>query len=126
MAAQLEYDAVSIEHETIGIIGKLTATTEAGEPALGGQLVFTGAAIYYTYYLEVGVKATESDNNKKKGKASKKDAKNNDFEKTTDLSKKEEKLEKLVTLFEPYTWPGETATPPKTPPKPQGLNQVPL
>ena len=80
----------------------------------------------YTYYLEVGVKATESEDNKgKSGKLPKK-GDTNDFKETTNISKKEEKLEKLVILFEPHTWPGKAATPSKAPPKPTGLNKAPL
>ncbi len=125
MGAELALKAAKLEYDTIGIVGKLTGTTEAGEPGFAGQLIFTGAAIYYTYYMEVGVKAIESDDVKTKPKTSRKGG-FDDFKKETSLAKKEEEQKKLVTLFESHTWPNEAAPTAKEPSKANALSKVPL
>lgn len=126
MGAELALQAAKMEYDSIGIVGKLTGTTEAGEPGFAGQLIFTGAAIYFTYYLEVGIKATESDDAKKMGKTSRKGSDDDDLEEGTSVSKETEKMKKLVTLFEPHTWPEKAAAKANEVPKPSALNTVPL
>lgn len=48
--------------EGIGVGLSLFATTKADRPAIGGEVQFTGVAVYYTYYAEASVKEAESKN----------------------------------------------------------------
>ena len=104
LGAEFHAKGARNEKEGIGFIMSLVATTEAGQPALGGNILFTGCALYYTYYAEVGVEGIESDD--KRGKRRQRQGElagaranaNNPL--STDVSAKEQELKKLVTLFE--------------------------
>lgn len=50
------------ESKGIGAVFELTSTVKEGEPAIGGSVLFTGAALYYTYYAEVAKGTVDSKN----------------------------------------------------------------
>ena len=64
IGAELHVAGAKSSAEGIGIETTLFATTEDNKPALGGNIRFTGMAIYYTSWAEAGIKTVESDSAK--------------------------------------------------------------
>ena len=102
MGAAVSIQGASSLYEEVGVIGQLKAGINNGSPVIEGSLVFTGAAIYYTYYAELGVKTLTGEKRnknmfkrKKSGLGSKK--------KSGEI-KKENKKE-LIQIFREYEWP---------------------
>ncbi len=88
----------------IGVELKITATTEKEKPALSGNVTVTGAAIYYAYWAELGVKASDSDKlkqNKKKQPAGRlKKSKS-----SSTVKKNVKDITKWTEIFKGWTWP---------------------
>lgn len=90
----------------IGVYLNLFATTKDDYPALGGQFGFTGCALYYTYYAEVGVESSSSDENNSNRRRSKGGAGGMKVsESKTEAKSSEKEMNKIVTLFKPAKWP---------------------
>ncbi|WP_024462155.1 hypothetical protein [Marinimicrobium sp. LS-A18] len=49
------------ESQGIGAVFELMSTVKDGKPAIGGSILFTGAALYYTYYAEVSKETVDSE-----------------------------------------------------------------
>ena len=103
MGATMSLEGSTAKYDTVGIVGEIKAEIKNGSPALGGSLIFTGAAIYYTYYAEVSVKIIESkSHNKSSGRSRGGGDEESDEENAK--AKKDEKY-KLVTIFRERKWP---------------------
>jgi hypothetical protein len=88
----------------IGIFLSLYATTEKDKPAVGGKVQFTGAAIYYTYYAEIGKEDVISDNSSNQKR--KRNSGSVFGPKTSQEHKlKEDRMEKLAEIFAADEWP---------------------
>jgi hypothetical protein len=61
IGAELHVAGAKSSAEGIGIETTLFATTAENKPALGGNIRFTGMAIYFTSWAEAGVKTAKSD-----------------------------------------------------------------
>ena len=102
VGAEMHVAGVKSSAEGIGLETTLFATTAENKPALGGNIRFTGMAIYFTSWAEAGIKAAESDGDKevprsRKGGKSKKNSEVN-------LNSKKE-YEFKTTIFDGSTWP---------------------
>jgi len=96
----------------VGIKASLTATTEEDKPAIGGSVKFTGAAIYYTYYAEVGGKGMENkdiDSQENHGFINKGSKRNNTVKENSNSKLKEENMKQLVEIFSAREWPKNNA-----------------
>jgi hypothetical protein len=107
IGAELHVAGAKSSAEGIGIETTLFATTAENKPALGGNIRFTGMAIYFTSWAEAGIKTVESVNDKVKnsGRGDGKPVKKTNV----DLNEKKSYDHKQV-IFEESTWP-ETKTP---------------
>ena len=107
MGSELHVKGATSTAEGIGIFTSLYATTEKDKPAFGGSVKFTGAAIYYTYYAEVGSKGTKSDDGKnEKGNRLRNARLGGDAtDSNADSKLKEDRMKKLVEIFKPNEWP---------------------
>jgi hypothetical protein len=115
IGAELHVAGAKSSAEGIGIETTLFATTEDNKPALGGNIRFTGMAIYFTSWAEAGIKTAESDEDKVNSsvRGGRKSVKKIDIE----LNEKKSYDHKQV-IFKESTWP-DTKTP-------QSLNEVKL
>ena len=107
IGAEMHVAGAKSSAEGIGIETTLFATTEGNKPALGGNIRFTGMAIYFTSWAEAGIKTAESDNFVKKKR------KRNAVEEETasDITLTEKKqYDKSQVIFKESTWP-DTKTP---------------
>jgi hypothetical protein len=93
----------------VGCFGSVAAIMKHDQPSLNGKIQFTGAAIYYSYYSEVGIESIDSnktgDHSNKRNENSSKGGKNNELTKI--LNKKNKESNKVVTLMEPFLWPNK-------------------
>ncbi len=98
IGAELHLAGAKSSAEGIGIETTLFATTAENKPALGGNIRFTGMAIYFTSWAEAGIKTAESDSDKvaSSDRGKKKRALNMSEKKTYDCKE---------TIFEESTWP---------------------
>ncbi|MFQ3170722.1 MAG: hypothetical protein ACI9DG_000746 [Oleispira sp.] len=102
IGAELHVAGAKSSVEGIGIETTLFATTTENKPALGGNIRFTGMAIYFTSWAEAGIKTMESDD------ATKKKFKRNNGK---PINKKDVYLNEKKTydhkqvIFEESTWP---------------------
>ena len=98
IGAELHMAGAKSSAEGIGIETTLFATTAENKPALGGNIRFTGMAIYFTSWAEAGLKTAESDSDKvaSSSRGKKKRALNVSEKKTYDCKE---------TIFEESTWP---------------------
>ena len=111
IGAELHVAGAKSSAEGIGIETTLFATTEDNKPALGGNIRFTGMAIYYTSWAEAGIKTAESVDDEFKNTTSR------GKKMSSNISKKKSYDHKQV-IFEESTWP-DTKTP-------QSFNEVKL
>ena len=107
--AELHIKGANNASQGIGIFFTIFATTEKDKPAIGGKIEFTGAAIYYTYYSEIGSEELQSDqadanNTRTRGSGSKVASKKSNKE----TKAKENKMEKLTEVFPADYWPKNT------------------
>ena len=94
MGAELHVKGAASTTEGIGIFASLYATTEKNKPAFGGSVKFTGAAIYYTYYAEVGSEEVDSDEEKDQSGG----RRNSKTGSKTKSKFKEDRMEKLIEI----------------------------
>jgi len=104
--AELHVKGAKNASQGIGVFFTLFATTEKDKPAIGGKVDFTGAAIYYTYYSEIGSDELQSDqadpsNNRQRGKGGKFASKKSNKE----SKGRGNKMEKLTEIFKSDYWP---------------------
>ena len=104
MGAELHVKGAGNTSEGIGVFLALYATTEKDKPAVGGKVNFTGAAIYYTYYAEVGNEAVESDAYKKQN-AQRGGNSNYGRASNREHKLKEDRMMKLTEIFAADEWP---------------------
>ena len=107
IGAELHVAGAKSSAEGIGIETTLFATTEDNKPALGGNIRFTGMAIYYTSWAEAGIKTAESDNDKVnssgRGDSETKSVKNTN---TSDVGIENKKqYDKSQIIFKESIWP---------------------
>ena len=89
--------------EGIGIETTLFATTEDNKPALGGNIRFTGMAVYFTSWAEAGIETVKSDNKNKEGRSRNE---SNEEEVTSDMNYSEKKqYDNSEIIFKERTWP---------------------
>ncbi len=102
IGAELHVAGAKSSAEGIGIETTLYATTAENKPALGGNIRFTGMAIYFTSWAEAGVKTVESVDDKEvvRKRKNKKPVKKTDI----DLNEKKTYDHKQI-IFEESTWP---------------------
>src|SRR5690625_560085 len=88
------------DSEGIGAVMNFWATTANDKPRLGGRVDFTGAAIYYAYYAELGAAEveTEDDDDVPRGRGSARDL-------AGEAKVDEKVMNKLVDIFRPRQWP---------------------
>jgi len=93
--------------EGIGGIVTLFATTAKDKPAIGGKFEFTGAALYYTYYAEVGSAEIESERTSDASSGRKKSGLASQASQTSSSESKlkEDRLEKFHEFFAPFEIP---------------------
>ncbi len=107
MGAELHLKGANSVGEGIGGTLTLFATTADNKPALGGSFKFTGAALYYTYYAEIGSAQIENNDTqettRRRGSSGARASAANDVQKNTKL--KEDRLKKLHQFFDPQEWP---------------------
>ena len=102
IGAELHLAGAKSSAEGIGIETTLFATTAENKPALGGNIRFTGMAIYFTSWAEAGLKTVESDNAAKK----KFKRKNGKPVKKTEVNLNEKKkYDHKQVIFKESTWP---------------------
>ncbi len=87
--------------EGIGVGFSLFATTKEDKPAIGGDVRFTGVAIYYTYYAEAMVVESESREKQKQWTRTSKTGEKN----ASRDSKTKQKIENKYTLLKACSWP---------------------
>jgi len=109
IGAELHLKGAKSPADGIGGIVTLFSTTAKGKPALGGKFEFTGAALYYTYYAEVGSAEVESTNSATSSSGRRSSARTEAAvaPSKTETSFKEKELEKLHEFFAPFTIPSE-------------------
>ncbi|MCP4494684.1 MAG: hypothetical protein GY820_46385 [Gammaproteobacteria bacterium] len=111
---RLAMAGASQSSDGVGIYASLAATSAAGKPALGGEIGFTGVAIYYSYYLETFVKGDVSDD---KGEGRRRGQGKTGGMDASEIKQTEAKIadeaEGRFVLLQPQTWPpqGAEATP---------------
>ena len=104
MGAELHVKGAENTSEGIGIFLTLYATTEKDKPAVGGKVKFTGAAIYYTYYAEIGKEDVVSDSGSNQKRT--RNAGSVFGPKTSQEHKlKEDRMEKITEIFAADEWP---------------------
>lgn len=107
MGAELHLKGATSVSEGIGGTLTLFATTAENKPALGGSFKFTGAALYYTYYAEIGSAQIENNDTqettRRRGSSNARGAAAIEAQKDTKL--KEDRLKKLHQFFDPQEWP---------------------
>ena len=109
IGAELHLAGAKSSAEGIGIETTLFATTAENKPALGGNIRFTGMAIYFTSWAEAGLKTVESDNAAKK----KFKRKNGKPVKKTEVNLSEKKkYDHKQVIFKESTWPDTKKTQP--------------
>jgi hypothetical protein len=115
IGAEMHVAGAKSSAEGIGIETTLFATTEDNKPALGGNIRFTGMAIYFTSWAEAGIKTAESSDDKvnSSGRGGRKSVKKIDVE----LNEKKSYDHKQI-IFKESTWPDTK--------NPQSLNEVKL
>lgn len=91
----------------VGCFGSVQAVDTEKGPGFKGKLSFTGAAIYYTYYSELGAESVVSDRSVENN-FSRTSEKDSGDQANFDISKKIEESTKLVTLLKPFLWPTTT------------------
>lgn len=91
----------------VGIELKVTATTEKDKPGLSGNVTVTGAAIYYAYWAEVGVKANDSEIVDDSEDAALFDDFDDDETANNKVKKNIKEEKKWTEIFEGWTWPKE-------------------
>ena len=103
IGAELHVAGAKSSAEGIGIETTLLATTEDNKPALGGNIRFTGMAIYFTSWAEAGIKTAESAEDK--------------FNNTTSRGKKmssnisnKKSYDHKQVIFKESTWPDAKAS----------------
>lgn len=101
--AELYVMGATNHKEGVGLVAKLKSSTVDGQPAVDGNLSFTGLAIYYAYYAEFGVKEADS-SDKAKADARSRGGLNSKRKVNQEVSRKQEKVERLWTLIEKKTW----------------------
>ena len=104
IGAEMHVAGAKSSAEGIGIETTLFATTEDNKPALGGNIRFTGMAIYFTSWAEAGIKTAESDNDKVN--SSGRDVVEEEAEAASELTISEKKeYDKSQIIFKESTWP---------------------
>ncbi len=92
--------------EGVGIIGTLYATTNKDYPAIGGRFTFTGVAIYFSYYAEIGSKEATSDDVQNQNIGQRQiNSDDDDEQPSKELSGKEQKLRKLDSVLDAWEFP---------------------
>lgn len=107
IGAEMHVAGAKSSVEGIGIETTLFATTEDNKPALGGNIRFTGMAIYFTSWAEAGIKTVESDDDKinssGRGDSETKSVKNTN---TSDVGIENKKqYDKSQIIFKESIWP---------------------
>jgi hypothetical protein len=113
IGAELHVAGAKSSAEGIGIETTLFATTEDNKPALGGNIRFTGMAIYFTSWAEAGIKTAESDDDSFKEVTIRSDESGEDEDEESsedsssgDISEKKQ-YDKSQLIFKESTWPEE-------------------
>lgn len=98
VGAEMHVAGAKSSAEGIGIETTLFATTAENKPALGGNIRFTGMAIYFTSWAEAGIKSAESDREDivQAGRGHRKSSTYINKKKTYDCKQK---------IFDEATWP---------------------
>ena len=95
--------------EGIGIETTLFATTAEDKPALGGNIRFTGMAIYFTSWAEAGIKTAENAGDEFKETSTRSDE--SDEESSEDDSSSstsgKKQYDHSEIIFKEHTWPEE-------------------
>lgn len=95
------------DSEGIGAVMNFWATTANDKPRLGGRVDFTGAAIYYAYYAELGSSETDTGDVStavKSGRDRRAQMKDQTQpKKSAEIN--ERVMSKLVDIFKPNHWP---------------------
>ena len=100
VGANLQIKGARNASEGVGGIITLFATTAAGKPAVGGDIIFTGAAIYYMFYAEVSKDENVTDEGGRKVQPSRISVVS---DQATKLEKRE--LTKLHEFLKASSWP---------------------
>lgn len=105
MGAELHVKGANNASEGIGVFLSLFATTEKDKPAIGGKVNFTGAAIYYTYYAEIGSDEVVSEQEKQQLNRRRGSNQFASKEAQKETKAKENRMEKLTEIFKADEWP---------------------
>lgn len=109
IGAEMHVAGAKASTEGIGIETTLFATTAENKPALGGNIRFTGMAIYFTSWAEAGIKTVKSDNISKEAF----DLNADEEESLSDANFTDKKqYDHSQIIFKEQTWPKEGKTKP--------------
>lgn len=104
IGAELHVAGAKSSAEGIGVETTLFATTAENKPALGGNIRFTGMAIYFTSWAEAGIKTAKSDSKIDEVL----DRDDEEEEVVTDAAMSEKKqYDQSQVIFKEHTWPEE-------------------
>jgi hypothetical protein len=111
IGAELHVAGAKSSAEGIGIETTLFATTAEDKPALGGNIRFTGMAIYFTSWAEAGIKTAESIDDEFKNITGRSDESSEEStvsenDSSTDYSEKKQ-YDHSQIIFKEHTWPEE-------------------